>query len=164
MPDSLCDFLRTRAQRSFNELLKEISDVSKEDALLFAEEHWPDHRWGVGQNGSIAGIVYHVAAWKQMTLPAFEPGGEALNRDEFDPKGAPELTNWPAITAWLTKVGEAWKTQMLNLSDDDFDEVRRWESNQVPLKSFIVEMYEHDIQHASQIAYIKQIIAMNRNA
>lgn len=158
MVNSQAAFLRTRAPRSFRSLLAELEGVTAHDANQFRTENWPDHRWGIGQNGSIAGIVYHVAAWKQLTLPVFEPGGRSLTRSEFDASLAPAIDDWPGICSWLHTVGGQWESRILELDDDEFDSTRDWEGSSLPLSSFVVEMVEHDIQHAAQIAYIKQLL------
>ncbi len=158
MTQTFCEFLRRRSERSFRLLLSEIAGLTERDVFQFRTDNWPDHRWGVGQDGSISGIVYHVAAWKQLTLPIFEPGGRPLTRAEFDAAAAPRRDNWPAIESWLRLVGEEWNARLNDLPDDEFDSTRNWEGVMLPLSSFAVEMLEHDIQHTSQIAYIKQRI------
>ena len=163
MTVSFAAFLRGRADRSYRALLKEIDGVSQQDAERFSSSGWPDHRWGVGQNGSIAGIVYHVAAWKQMTLPVFSLAGSPLSRDQFDASAAPALSDWKALEVWITEVGDAWNRAMLAMPDLELESTRIWEGQTLPVWSFIVEMYEHDIQHASQIAYVKQLIAVDAN-
>ena len=74
--ETLPAFLRARGARHLRHLLAEIEGLNAQEALHFRQDNWPDHRWGIGQNGSIAGIVYHVAAWKQLTLPFLLPGGQ----------------------------------------------------------------------------------------
>jgi len=159
MAQTLPEFLRARADRSFRDMLAEIQDVTIGEAFQFRVDNWPDHRWGIGQDGSIAGIVYHVAAWKQLTLPLFEPGGRPGTRDEFDAAAAPSRDDWPAIYTWLREVGKKWNARISALSDEEFDSTRDWEGAMLPISSFVVELMEHDVQHAAQIAYIKQLIA-----
>src|SRR5262245_15663768 len=108
MTETLPAFFKRRAERSYRYLLEQIENLTPEEALRNRRQDWPDHKWGLGQNGSIAGIVYHVAAWKQMTLPVFAPGGRARTREEFDPATAPALEDWPGIVAWLKQVGGDW--------------------------------------------------------
>jgi hypothetical protein len=163
MPDSLPEFLRKRSEQKFRAFLKEIEDLTPEQALRFAEPNWPDHRWGIGQNGSIAGIVYHVAAWKQMTLPLLSPTGRALSRQEFDTGAAPAANDWPGLIAWYRQAGEAWNRQMALLPDEEFDAKRQWEGATLTVAALIVEIMEHDIQHASQIEYLRQRIQTEGN-
>src|SRR5437868_6975462 len=101
MPETLPEYLRRRAVRSFRYLLREAESVSTEDALRFVSHDWPSHRFGIGQNGSMAGIVFHVAAWKQLTLPLFETRGTWIPVDSFDYSLAPAPDDWTALLAWL---------------------------------------------------------------
>ena len=127
MPDTLPDYLKKRAVRSFHYLLREAESVSAEKALRFATPDWPPHKFGIGQNGSIAGIVFHVAAWKVLTLPLFEPDGAMIPLSSFDYKTAPKPNDWPGIVTWLREVGETWNTRLLALPDTAFDETRDWD-------------------------------------
>lgn len=154
--ETLATFLKKRTERSYRNLLQQIQGLSTEEALAGSRSNWPDHRWGVGQNGSIAGIVYHVAAWKQMALPLFEPGGRPLSREEFDTDVAPAPDDWLGIQAWLKQVGMAWNAEVAALSEEAFDLTITWDGFSFTLAKFVAEMYEHDIQHASQIEYLRQ--------
>ena len=90
--ETLANFIKKRAEHSYGYLLAQIESLSPEEALAGSRSDWPDHRWGVGQNGSIAGIVYHVAAWKQMTLPLFQVGDQV--RAGMAVAQIPDMRNW----------------------------------------------------------------------
>lgn len=154
--ETLGTFLKKRAERSYSRLLTQIEGLSAEEALAGSRSDWPDHRWGIGQNGSIAGIVYHVAAWKQMTLPMLAPNGRPLSREEFDADTAPAPDDWQGIQAWLKQVGMAWSAELAALSTETFDRILIWEGHPSTVAEFVVEMVEHDIQHTSQIEYLRQ--------
>ena len=156
MPQSAPEFLRGRAIRSFRYLLREAEAVTAKEAARFARPDWPPHRFGVGQDGSIAGIVYHVAAWKQVTLPLLAQNGPILPIEDFDRKSAPAPDDWPALLAWLKTVGAAWNETALSLPDAAFDGLRNWGSETITLAEYIAEMVEHDTQHAAQIEYLRQ--------
>jgi len=164
MDEALATFLKTRAERSYRNLLAQIEGLSAEEALAGSRPDWPDHPWGIGQNGSIAGIVYHVAAWKQLGLPVFQPEGRPLLRADFDHDTAPALDDWPGIQSWLKQVGTAWNTALAALAPETLDDLVRWEGTTptITMAKFIVEMYEHDIQHAAQIEYLRQLISTRR--
>jgi len=164
MEEALAAFLKTRAERSYRNLLAQIEGLSADEALAGSRPDWPDHRWGIGQNGSIAGIVYHVAAWKQLGLPVFQPGGRPLLRADFDSTSAPAPDDWQGIQSWLKQVGTAWNDALAALPTEAFDTYVRWEGTEpsITLAKFIAEMYEHDIQHASQIEYLRQQLAITR--
>ena len=156
MPQSLPDFLKKRAARSLRYIIEQTRDLTPAQARRYADGDWPDQPWGIGQNGSIAGIVYHVAAWKQLTLPLFEMDGTAGGREDFDPSAAPDPDDWPGIVAWLEHIGAQWNERLEALPDAAFDEEREWAGVTISLTKYVAEMLEHDIQHASQIEYLRQ--------
>ena len=133
--ETLANFIKKRAEHSYGYLLAQIESLSPEEALAGSRSDWPDHRWGVGQNGSIAGIVYHVAAWKQLTLPLFQPGGRPLNREEFDTDAAPALDDWQSIRAWFKQVGMAWRAELAELPVEAFDTSITWGERRSPWES-----------------------------
>ena len=155
MPESLPDFLKHRAERSFHYLLRETDAISEADALRFARPDWPAHRFGIGQNGSIAGIVYHVAAWKQLTLPLFTPGGTMLPTETLE-NSAPMRDDWQGIRAWLQQIGTEWNAELFARTDADFDRTHQWEKQTIRLSEYVMELIEHDVQHAAQIEYLRQ--------
>ncbi len=158
MPQSASEFLKGRAVRSFRYLLREAESVSAEEARRYARPDWPPHRFGIGQDGSIAGIVYHVAAWKEVTLPLLAQNGPILPIEEFDRRAAPASDDWMGLLAWLKRVGSAWNETALALPDSAFDDRRNWGSETITLTEYIAEMIEHDTQHAAQIEYLRQQI------
>ena len=74
---------------------------------------------------------------------------EALER-------APRLA-WADYLAWFQQVGAAWNAALSALSEADFDAVRQWDGTTLTLAKLIVEIYEHDIQHAAQLEYLRQL-------
>jgi len=159
MPPTLPEFLRKQAERSLAYLQREAAAVSVEDAFRGRRNNWPDQKWGIGQDGSIAGIVYHVAAWKQLTLPVFAPDGTPLSRADFDPSTAPDQNDWPALLAWLSQIGADWNSALAAVPDAELDAIRGWEGASLPLARIVTEMVQHDIQHAAQIEYLRQLYA-----
>jgi hypothetical protein len=160
MPQTLPAFLRKRAEQSLAYLCREAGAVGQEDAFRGCCQNWPDQKWGIGQNGTVAGIVYHVAAWKQLTLPMFPPNGKALTRADFNAAAAPGANDWPGIVNWLTRIGADWNAALAALSDAEFDAEREWEDGvRITLTQFVTEMIQHDVQHAAQIEYLRQMYA-----
>ena len=156
MPETLVAFLKQRSERSYRHLLALIKSIPSDAALRDRHAAWPTQQWGIGQDGSIAGIVFHVAAWKQLTLPLLQPGGKALSQSELDRAVAPAPDDWPGIIAWYAQVGATWNEALASLSEDAFDAPRRWGGATLSLGKIVIEMYEHDVQHASQIEYLCQ--------
>lgn len=161
MKDGLPDFLKQRGGKAYRYLLKEIEGVTAEQALAGRRPHWTSHRWGVGQNGSIAGIVYHVAAWKSMTLGRFDPESQTLETVAFDVASAPSPDDWEGVVSWLKTAGDQWNEALQSLPDAEFDREKVWEGNSLAISEFVAEMYEHDIQHASQIEYLRQTLKVD---
>ena len=162
MPETRAHYLCKRAHRSFRHLWKQTQGLTSEQAFAFSDKNWPDQTWGIGQNGSIAGIVYHVAAWKQLTLPLFLPDGAAGGRSDFDASLAPASTDWPAIVAWLEQIGASWLEHLNLLQEAEFEAMRVWEGKTISLAEYVSEMLEHDIQHAAQIEYLRQRLQAQR--
>ena len=154
MADTLPTFLKQRAERSYRNLLEQLAGLTSEDAMRGRRSDWPDHPWGIGQDGSIAGIVFHVAAWKQLTLPLFQ-GQTAIMRVPLDE--TPNLDDWQGILAWLKQVGTAWNAELAYLPKDVFEETRDWGGKPISVARLIAECYEHDIQHASQIEFLRML-------
>jgi hypothetical protein len=160
LPVTLSTYLRTEARQSFQRLMKQVERTTEQEANLFRTNDWPDHRHGIGQDGSIGGIVYHLAAWKQLTLPLFERDSPPVSRQNFDPNSHPSVSDWPHLVEWLRNVGHAWLDRLDKLNDLDFFEPREWEGVTITLAEYVTEMYSHDIQHASQIEYLHQRIKL----
>ena len=159
MPESLPAFLKRRAERSLAYLLRQALSVSVEEAHWGRRANWPEQPWGIGQDGSIAGIGYHVAAWKQLSLPVFQAGGRMLLRTDFKPADAPDRDDWPAILLWLGSIGAEWNQSLHALPDDEFDAVREWEGAQLTISQIAFELIQHDVQHSAQIDYLIQQFA-----
>ena len=161
MSESISDFLKHRGDKAYRSLLNEIEGVDAEQALAGKRSHWTSHRWGVGQNGSIAGIVYHVAAWKSMTLEMFDTELKTLETVAFDGASAPAPDDWEGIVAWLKTVGDQWNEALQNLTGAEFDTEKIWEGSSLTVAEFVTEIYEHDVQHASQIEYLRQAMKVD---
>ncbi len=153
MLDTLPMFLKKRAERGYRYLMEQLDGVSAVDAMRGREPDWPLHRWGSGQNGSIAGIAWHVTAWKQITLPLLAGGGVPLSHDDLEE--APDPADWPAILAWLKQVGTAWNAELSLLPESAFEETRDWEGKPIVVAKLVAECYEHDIQHAAQVEHLR---------
>ena len=160
MPQTVPAFLKHRAARGLTYLLTQAEAISADDAFRGRRSDWPDQPWGIGQDGSIAGIVYHTAAWKQLTIGIFAANGKALARMDFDPANAPDSDDWEAILIWLRRIGMDWNSALIALPDSEFDELREWEGGyRITLTDYIETMIKHDIQHAAQIEYLRQLYA-----
>src|SRR5207248_3757938 len=93
---SLHSYLCKALARGFRELSRSLKGLSEEDAGRGADPGWRRYRHGAGLDGSIAGIVRHVAGWKHAVAAALESGAcppvESLSPPEPD---------WPGLLEWL---------------------------------------------------------------
>lgn len=93
----LTDFLKKRAQINFDRLLAQVESITPDQAFEGRMENWPIHSFGIGQDGSIAGIVIHVAAWKHLTLPIFIKDEVLNTRDDLDINSFCEINDWTSV-------------------------------------------------------------------
>lgn len=156
LPATLLLFLKQRAAYCNRHFLRAIGDVSEAEAALDRNPHWPDHRWGIGQDGSMAGIVYHVAAWKEMTLPLLTPGDQSISREELEARSLPPVADWQGVCNWYVHVSARWQETIDRMPDSLFSEMIVWEGQPWAIGAIIAEIIEHDVQHASQIDYLRQ--------
>lgn len=161
--ETLASFLKQRARINFTRLQKQLDGLESAEAFEGRMDNWPDHPFGVGQDGSIAGIVVHLAAWKQMTLPLFTKEGRSIQREEFDIDFECDPNDWDSILKWLYCVGEEWLKRLDALPDQAFSEERPWGETVIPFTEYAAEMMEHDVQHSSQIEYLK-VLRRARNS
>lgn len=156
MSESLPTFLKHQAPRCFRNLLKQVEGLTADEAAFHRQTNWPGHRWGIGQDGSITGILYHVAAWKKITLPLLSLEGKSLPLDAFDTTQAPDREDFDAVLAWLIEIGAEWNDHLALLPEDSFDTPKEWEGNTITIAQLVVEIMEHDVQHSAQVEYLRQ--------
>lgn len=147
--------LKRRAEHAFSYLMREVNAVSAEEAVRDRHARWPGQRWGIGQDGSIAGIVAHVAAWKRLTLPALcgaDP--EPMTTVPYYKRIEPD--DWIAARADLSRIGQTWNNALLDLPEATFERELTFEGNTITISKLVEELADHDIQHAAQIEYLRQ--------
>lgn len=150
------DLLRAQAERCLRKLLEEIAEISEEEAFRDRHPHWPGQRWGFGQDGSIAGIVRHVAYWKQRSLSCLSfPASEADAQKSGACVDSGE-EDWSRLRESLRAVGKQWNAGLRAAPDSAFAQEHLWEGQPWRLGDIVLHLIEHDIQHAAQIAYLRQ--------
>ena len=155
MPQTLPEFLKQRTVRACRAFQKEIETVTIEEAFRDFAPNWQMHRWGIGQNGSLAGIVYHITAWLVLTLPVLQ-GGSPLSGTNFAEIDAPSEDNWQGIREWFDETAALWTHALTELPDADFDRPLEWEGQTITVAECLVDLYEHFTYHDGQIQYLKQ--------
>ena len=144
--------LRLSAER-FEESLRTLEGVSEAEARADRRPDWPGHENHVAQDGSIAGIVHHVAAWKQAFL-------EYLRGNHVDYRTVgPAKPTFAELQMWLKRVGEAWLAEAAAVPEADLEKPldvpglpghAPWYT---PL-NMMQELLDHEIEHLGQIHYL----------
>lgn len=155
--DTMLQFLQKRSMKAADKLNAEIRDISQAEAFRFSCADWPDHKWGAGQNGSIAGIVIHLASWKQRLLP-LALGSTAVTNYDVSVEKDLNQSDWQSIQKWFGKISSEWNQALINLSESEMDSIKYWEGGETLLSKIVINIIDHDIQHSSQIEYLKQRI------
>jgi len=155
MPETLPEFLKQRTVRACRSFHKEIDGVTTEEALREASANWQPHKWGIGQNGSVAGIVFHVTAWLVLSLPALR-GGNPQSMTDFATHVAPAQEDWQGIRQWFDATAALWTQALTELPEAEFDRPLEWEGQKITVAECLVDMYEHFTYHDGQIQYLKQ--------
>lgn len=148
---TLREHLADRQRSAFRRLLEATEGLSETEATLGARPDWRRYRWGVGLDGSIAGIVRHVATWKHLCAGAIETGrfaGEAA--------AAPPATDWTALREWL--IGGHCRLERLfgALPEADLERPLLFEGERQSVRSILIHLIEHDIYHAGQVNLLRQ--------
>jgi uncharacterized damage-inducible protein DinB len=148
---SLHNHLKARTAAAYRQLAKSLAGLPPEDALRGADPRWRQYRHGIGLDGSIAGIVRHVATWKHaaaegVTTGAF-PSPEGLH---------PPGPEWADLHAWLEE-GQARLVRVLEgLDPADLERAVRWDGQPLILLDVYTHLIEHDQYHAGQVNLLRQ--------
>src|SRR5438270_554886 len=112
IPQTLAEHLRQRLLGASQALERALAGIDDDRAVAGADPAGRRYRWGVGLDGSIAGIVWHVAAWQHVVAAGLETG--AFPR-EID--ASPPAPGWPELCRWLAAGHERLLAQVP--ADDD---------------------------------------------
>ena len=153
---SLGEFLKARVRKNQSKIPELVNNIPRKIAYIGSRIDWPEQNWGVGQNGSIAGIVYHLALWKQLTLPALT-GGELITLSQADLSQYPSRSHWRELVDWHDEVSYSWRYALDTISEEELDKPVEWEGKTYPLYELVSHIIDHDIQHLSQIEYLLTI-------
>src|SRR5688500_15438925 len=67
-------YLRIRMRKAFRRLQESLAGLDEAAAAEGADPQWRRYRFGTGLDGSIRGVVEHLAAWKQVAADGLESG------------------------------------------------------------------------------------------
>src|SRR5215212_8513826 len=90
--------LAHQLRSGYRALARSVEGLTEAQGQEGARSDWRRYRWGSGLDGSIAGIVWHAALWKQNFACGLETG-------QFPAEVTiePPATNWTALCDWLAE-------------------------------------------------------------
>jgi hypothetical protein len=148
----LHDHLRERLSASFHQVERALAGIDEEAAYAGADPGWRRYRFGVGLDGSIAGIVRHLAAWKAIAAEGLETG-RFPREDVVGPAGP----GWAGLLAWLRE-GQARLAAALEARDEAaLAEQVTFEGERMSVRLLFTHMVEHDQYHAGQVNLLRQL-------
>src|SRR5690242_7938298 len=139
---TLANHLRHRLRGAYHALERALEGVDDDRAIAGADPAWRRYRWGIGLDGSIAGIIWHVAVWKHVVAAGLETGAFPREND-----AAPPASGWPELRRWLAAGHERLLAQA-PADDDSLARPIAFEGEEMPLADLFAHMFEHDQYHA----------------
>lgn len=152
MAYTLHEHLVWQLRGGFRAVSKAIEGLTEAQASEGARPDWRRYRWGSGLDGSVAGLVWHVALWKQNLAQGLQTGA-------FPPEESitPPGVGWQSLRDWLADGQARLETALARLSEAELAEPREWEGITAPLARLLSYMSEHDYYHAGQIELLRQL-------
>lgn len=135
-------------QRSLEDALEGVTDVQ---ARAGADPQWKRYRFGVGLDGSIAGILHHVAAWKHAIADGLEGGG-------FPDVTAlyPHDSGFEGLRYWLSSGHARIQRSLERMRPETLDRRLVLEGESLTVAQLLSIVIEHDHYHAGQINLLRQ--------
>jgi uncharacterized damage-inducible protein DinB len=148
---SLYDYLKGRMAHAYRQLSRSLEGLSEEDARRGADPEWRRYRFGFGLDGSIAGIAWHVAAWKHVAADGLE-GGTFPDVEAVLPHGF----GWPGVLEWVES-GQARLVRVVEeRPPEELERLVTLEGQTMPVYELLAHMIEHDHYHTGQIYMLRQ--------
>src|SRR3954447_11268832 len=107
IPQALAEHLRHRLRGAYPGWGCAWGGGDDDRAVAGADPARRRYRWGVGLDGSIAGIVWHVAAWKHVVAAGLLTG--AFPQENA---ASPPAPGWPELRRWLAASHERLLAQL----------------------------------------------------
>lgn len=144
MGGTICE----RCEEAYQLLQESIAGVSDDEAAAFRSSNWPAHDGALGEDGSIASLVWHCAGWKELWAIYFQTGENA------DRAGlGPAVDSWSGRRQWLADSHERLMEHLRRYGRSDVVDVHGKTLN---LNDYDITNGEHDTYHAAQIWYLRQ--------
>lgn len=151
MTEEMLEHLRKRTDSAYRRLWSATDGLTEAQAAWGAREVWHRQPWGVGLDGSIAGIVRHLAAWKEVAYQGLRsgvfPSEEGL--------GAQHAT-WEGLREWLRDRHLALASLLAGYTPSDVDRPVHWGDFQGNVGGIFTHLLEHDRYHTGQIQLLRQ--------
>jgi hypothetical protein len=149
------EVLAREAEYAFNELVSAIEGVEQPKAWAVLPQAGADY---IHTDGSIQGIVLHIASCKRMygsigfRSTEFRWRDVAAQLDAFEP-------SWPAAVEYLHDAHRYWLSTWKGLGDQDLENVvPRHTGELMPAWKIIEIVNHHDGWHGGQIALLRYAV------
>jgi uncharacterized damage-inducible protein DinB len=136
------------AYRRFQESLHGLTEA---EAEARAREDWRQYRFSTGLDGSIRGIVRHVATWKHAAAAGLASGTFPAAEGVL-----PDSLSWAALLEALNEGHARLAAELACHRDEELDRSVTWEGHPMPVHVLLAHMIEHDQYHAGQINLLRQ--------
>lgn len=148
--NELHEHLCRRLAAGHRQLRRSLDGLPPGAAELGADPGWRRYRYGLGLDGSIQGIVRHVAAWKHAAAAGLSSG-------EFPDAGSLEVpTGWDALLEWLDAGQQSLATGLAGTAPGGLARMLLWEGQELTVASVVTHLIEHDHYHAGQVNLLRQ--------
>lgn len=152
MSEGLREHLCDRLGASFRQLERALAGIGEAEAFAGVDPAWPRERWGVGLDGSIAGIVWHVAAWKAVAATGLA-SGTFPSPGEVEPPDP----SWDGRREWLRDGQARLAAALSGIGTAALGERVTLEGEEMTVALLFTHMMEHDQYHAGQVNLLRQL-------
>lgn len=143
--------LLARTGSAYRRLRESLHGLSADQATAGAQTNWRRYRFGVGLDGSISGIVHHVATWK-LAAAAGLRCGSFPNAEHVLPRDI----SWDDLLAALNAGQQRLVYELELLSEEGLDVLVTWEGQAMSIHALFAHLIEHDQYHTGQINLLRQ--------
>jgi uncharacterized damage-inducible protein DinB len=151
---TLFEHLQDRLRASFRQLERALAGLDAGAARAGADPAWRRDERGLGLDGSIAGIVRHLAAWKEVAAAGLETG-------VFPPAGevGPGESGWEGLLAWLRAGHGRLASALESGGEARLAETVLFDGEPMTVALVLTHLIEHDQYHAGQVNLLRQLRA-----
>lgn len=151
--DPLHAYLRERLEHAYRQLAQSLEGLDEDEARRGADPNWRRERYGTGLDGSISGMVRHLAVWKHVAAEGLRtgafPDAETLQ---------PARPGWDGLLEWLEQGHRGLSAALRHLSGEDLSRILSLEGQSLPIRTLLSILIEHDHYHAGQVNLLRQLM------